>query len=176
MMILITGGSASGKSSFGEKLFLSLPSEERIYIATMKPYGAEELEKIARHREMRKDKGFVAVEKYTDIDELSLADDSSVMLECVCNLTANEMFDENGNEYDKTEKIIREILNVSGSVRHMIVITNDVGSDLMNGYSGSTKRYIEAMDYINSALAGRADTVIEMVCGIPLLIKGERIW
>ena len=176
MLILITGGSASGKSSFGERLFCELPAENRVYIATMKPYGAEELEKIEKHRKMREGKEITAVEQYTDIDRLKLPGRSSVMLECVCNLTANEMFDDDGAEHEMTGRIIEEILNVSRVAENMIVITNDVGSDLITQYSDSTKRYINAVGKINAALAREADIVIEMVCGIPLLLKGDRIW
>ena len=54
----------------------------------------------------------------------------------------------------------------------LIVITNDVGSggDI---YEDGTNDYIRAVGAINSVLASRADTVIEMVAGIPILVKGE---
>ena len=64
-MILLTGGSGCGKSSFGESLCVKMPMP-RYYLAAMKPFGEGSREKIARHREMRKGKGFQTIERYTD--------------------------------------------------------------------------------------------------------------
>ena len=51
-------------------------------------------------------------------------------------------------------------------------MTNDVGSDGVD-YDASTAAYIEALGRINAALAARADTVLELVAGIPIPLKGE---
>ena len=67
MLILLTGGSACGKSSYGEKLAVLGP-KPLYYIAAMQPYDDECLKKIARHRELRKDKGFLTIEQYTGVD------------------------------------------------------------------------------------------------------------
>ena len=57
MMILLTGGSGCGKSSFAERLCMEMPLP-RYYIAAMKPYGEGGMEKVERHRKMRAGKGF----------------------------------------------------------------------------------------------------------------------
>ena len=41
MMILVTGGSGSGKSAFAEDCVLALGEKKRIYIATMFPFDEE---------------------------------------------------------------------------------------------------------------------------------------
>ena len=41
MIVLVTGGSGSGKSTWAEKLVASLPNENRVYIATMQVYDAD---------------------------------------------------------------------------------------------------------------------------------------
>ncbi len=58
MLHLITGGSGSGKSAYAEHCILRLGIKERIYIATMYPFDGESHRRIARHREMRKEKTF----------------------------------------------------------------------------------------------------------------------
>ena len=63
MLILVTGGSASGKSAYAESLCLT--ASPRVYLACMQPFGAEGAKRIERHRTMRKDKGFLTVERYT---------------------------------------------------------------------------------------------------------------
>jgi adenosylcobinamide kinase/adenosylcobinamide-phosphate guanylyltransferase len=52
-----------------------------------------------------------------------------------------------------------------------VIVTNDVGSDIRT-YEEGTAAYLRCLGRINAALAAKADTVIEMVAGIPLVIKG----
>ena len=97
MLILITGGSGSGKSEYAEctavKLKTGLDAKSLYYIAAMKPYGAEGAKRIERHRRQRAGKGFKTIENYTAAMP-DISKDSVVLLECLSNLTANEIFDE----------------------------------------------------------------------------------
>ena len=45
---------------------------------------------------MRAGKGFETIERYTELDELLIPKDCVVLLECMSNLVANEMFREDG--------------------------------------------------------------------------------
>ena len=170
-MILLTGGSACGKSTFAEMLAAKHP-RPRYYIAAMRPYGEESEIKIERHRIMRAEKGFFTIERYTDIAGLRLPGRGIVLLECLCNLTANEMFDRDGAGPGAAEAIIKGIESLKKQSSFLIVVTNEVGSGIEN-YDDLTPEYIEVLGYINRRAAKMADTVLELVCGIPLLIKGE---
>ncbi len=170
-MILLTGGSACGKSSYAESLCLRF-DQPRYYIAAMRPYGDGSAEKIERHRQMRKGKGFETIERYTDLAELFLPERGTVLLECICNLTANEMFDEVGNMLDPCEAVLTGVEVLCRQCENLIVVTNDVGSDNKD-YDPSTRAYIRALGRINAALAQKADAVYELVCGIPIVLKGE---
>lgn len=170
-MILLTGGSACGKSSYAESLCLRF-NQPRYYIAAMRPYGDGSAEKIERHRQMRKGKGFETIERYTDLAGLVLPERGTVLLECICNLTANEMFDEEGNMIDPCEAVLTGVEVLRRQCENLIVVTNDVGSDNKD-YDPGTKAYIRALGRINAALAQKADAVYELVCGIPIVLKGE---
>ena len=50
MLILVSGGSASGKSEFAESLVLQSGCDRRYYLATMIPYDEECRRRISRHR------------------------------------------------------------------------------------------------------------------------------
>ena len=63
MLILVMGGSASGKSEYAESLVAASSIHERYYIATMMPYDDECLRRIERHRAMRAQKGFITVDR-----------------------------------------------------------------------------------------------------------------
>ena len=62
MLILVSGGSASGKSEFAEGLVTASGLETRAYLATMQVWDAESERRVERHRRMRAGKGFVTVE------------------------------------------------------------------------------------------------------------------
>ena len=171
MLILLTGGSACGKSSYGEKLAVQGP-KPLYYIAAMQPYDDECLKKIARHRELRKDKGFLTIEQYTGVDTLELPETGgTALLECLCNLTANEMYIQPDDPTDPVEKVVAGVKNLQRQTDTLIVITNDVGSD-NESYSDETRQYIRALGAINARVAQMADRVYELVAGIPLCLKG----
>ena len=174
MRILLTGGSAGGKSTFAEKLAVRFGGK-LWYIAAMQPYGEESEKRIARHRAMRAEKGFETIERYTDIAGLAIPERGTVLLECLCNLTANEMFEPSGAGKDTVREILRGIDNLERQSSDLIVVTNDVGSD-GGGYSELTMCYVDALGEINRILAARFDAVFELVCGIPLPLKGELPW
>ncbi len=170
MTTLITGGSKCGKSSFAEKMLDSF-SGRKIYIATMQPYGTDAFEAIERHRKMRKGKGFETIEKYTDIHELNLNDECVVLLECLGNLCANEMF--SGDEISiPTDKIVNGLKSLANSVSQLVIVTNQVCCDGIS-YPDGTEKYISVLGEINRRIAKYADNVIECVYGVPVLMKGE---
>ena len=101
MLTLVTGGSGSGKSAFAEDRVLSFGDAQRIYIATMHPFDEESHKRIERHQKMRAGKGFETVECYTGLKNVKLPAGCVVLLECMSNLVANEMFEEQG-AHDRT--------------------------------------------------------------------------
>ena len=97
MLILVTGGSGSGKSAFAESVVMGLKTRLNLYIATMYPFDEECHRRIARHRLMRRDKGFETLECYTGLKDAKIPSSGTTLLECMSNLTANEMYQENGS-------------------------------------------------------------------------------
>lgn len=182
MLVVVTGGSGSGKSVYAEKLLAELANtqkeqiEHNIYIATMKPFGSEGQERIARHRKQRQAYGFQTLEQYTRIEEAQIpaGKTANVLLECMSNLVANEMFD-NGNHRSAQElvcDITDGIERLYAHCRNLVIVTNEVFSD-GNDYDRETVEYICCLGKINQHLAGIADSVVEVVYSIPVKIKGE---
>jgi adenosylcobinamide kinase/adenosylcobinamide-phosphate guanylyltransferase len=140
----------------------------------MHPYDDEMLERVARHQQMRRDKGFITLEKTTGVADVSIAPQATLLLECLCNLTANELFNGNNNpDAGAARRILADIISLESRCANLIVVTNDVGSGLGISHSASTEMYLEALGQLNCQLAGRFDAVYELVCGIPIALKGQ---
>ena len=180
MMTLIIGGSGSGKSAYAEDYMVSISEDrKKYYIATMQIYDEEGKRKVERHRMLRGGKGFSTIEQPVDIGkaaEKMEAEDRTALLECVSNLTANEMFSGEvpGTEEVITEKIVGGIAVLNRELTHLVIVSNNVFED-GNVYNKTTMAYIRAMGRINQKLAEMADEVVEVVVGIPIVIKNKNI-
>ena len=180
MMTLIIGGSGSGKSAYAENYMNSISEDrKKYYIATMQIYDEEGKRKVERHRMLRGGKGFSTIEQPVDIGkaaEKMEAEDRTALLECVSNLTANEMFSGEvpGTEEVITEKIVGGIAVLNRELTHLVIVSNNVFED-GNVYDKTTMADIRAMGRINQKLAEMADEVVEVVVGIPIVIKNKNI-
>ena len=67
MIVLVTGGSGCGKSTWAEKLVAAMPEGQRVYIATMQVYDEESVQRVARHRAQRAHLGFATLECEKDL-------------------------------------------------------------------------------------------------------------
>lgn len=167
MFTLIIGGAASGKSEYAEGHVLSLPGK-RVYLATMQPWDEECRARIEKHRRLRARKGFDTVEQYTDLSAAPVAAGSNVLLECMSNLVANELYAPGGGGAGAA---IDGVLALLPRCKHLTAVTNEVFSGGAE-YQGDTLRYLSELARVNRALAQRADLVVEVVSGLPNVLKG----
>ncbi len=227
MMVLVIGGSGSGKSAYAEELAcglwedgkrtesvlpdgcvnpggskeeyvedegnirdVSLGDSENLcglaekhtgkyYIAAMQVSDGEGRRRVRRHRAERSGKGFYTIEQPVRIEKaLSGMREGrrTVLLECVSNLTGNEMFAgaQPRSGADAAEDIIRGIERIKEHTTHLIVVSNNVFEDGIL-YESATMDYIRAMGRINCELAALADRVVEVVAGIPVPVKDHEI-
>lgn len=157
MFHLITGGSGSGKSEYAEQKLMEYAShskrnKKRYYIATMIPFGKETEEKIARHRKLRAGKGFETIECYTDLKKaaeiLQTKETGSVLLECMSNLVANEMYDPSGAGENAEESILAGIHKLQKVSDDLVVVTNEVFSDSMTD-NPEMEEYLKLLGKLN---------------------------
>ena len=94
MIKVVTGAGASGKSSFAESLLEQSEAKRKIYAATMIVWDDECRARVKKHRQMREKKGFETAERPVDLGELFVPEDGAVLVECMSNLAANEMYRE----------------------------------------------------------------------------------
>ena len=179
MITLITGGSGSGKSEYAEKILKEISKADlKYYLATMRVYDEEGRKRVEKHRKMREDKGFFTIEQPVDI-QLSLKmmkrGRRAVLLECMSNLVANEMYKETIYSCDEvTKKILEDVKVLEDNVEDLVIVTNNVFEDGIQ-YDELTMEYLRALDRINCILAAKAERVVEVVVGIPVWYKGQEV-
>ena len=203
-IILVSGAGASGKSEYAEKLAVDMHKDRLIYVATMSAYDDESKKKINIHKKRRINTDFETIEKPYDIEEIihSIAPcdsnkRSTLLIECISNLLANEMYgraetDGMTDICGKTEtgvkagtcsnsklkalpsqRIIDGIKAVADTqLADIVVVTNEVFADGIE-YDASTMEYIRQLGRINCELATMSDTVVEVACGRPVVWKGQ---
>ena len=171
MFTLVIGGAASGKSEYAEGLVMASPLLPRYYIATMEPFDSECHARIAKHRRMRAQKGFETLERYTSLASLRLPARGCVLLECLGNLAANELYSPSGAGPKALEAIVAGIDALLPQCGDLVVVSNEVCTG-GTCYAGDTESYLHLLASANRALAERADRVCEVVCGLPQYYKG----
>lgn len=180
MFHVVTGGSASGKSEYAEWLLEEYAAKETrarlYYVATMIPYDDEMRMKVAAHQRRRAGKGFQTIECGRGLSEVMrrqfggrCAENTkvAVLLECMSNLVANELFGGAGKEPEKVLEGISFLRQVSDL---LVVVTNEVFSD-GGGDTQQMRGYMEMLGKINREMAAEADRVTEVVYGIPVEVK-----
>ena len=199
MLYIVTGGSGSGKSEYAEQTAVQCRNRTGgtlWYLATMRIWDDEGRKRVERHRRMRAAKGFETIERYTGLETLELretfeelnpagldaeqetdslkywesrrvAQKQVLLLECMSNLVLNEFYDqENGAE----ERILQGIKHLQKQCGDLIIVTNEIFSDGVT-YEPESERYIELLGRINRELGQMADSVTEVVYGIPLAVS-----
>ena len=175
-IVLITGGARSGKSEYAQQMAEKI-SGTRMFIATC-PISDKELEeRITKHREARKNKGWETIEETINLkDSIQQAREYDVVLvDCLTLWINNLMYNEINNAIALDEKrvddlcggIVYEARMATGTV---IFVTNEVGMGIVPD-NEIARRYRDLLGRCNQIIAASADEVILMVCGMPVPIK-----
>ena len=138
----------------------------------MEPFDDECLRRIEKHRRMRAEKRFKTLECYTDLASVTVQPDSGVLLECMSNLCANELYSPRGSGNGAEAAILRGVERLRGRCGDLVVVSNEVFSG-GSRYEGDTLRYLKLLGRVNRRLAAMADNVCEVVCGVPVYYKGK---
>ena len=177
MLAFITGGASCGKSTAAEDLCLALGGP-RVYLAAMQPFGEEGARRVRKHRAQRAGKGFRTLECYEGFDAV-LADEglagATVLLECLGNVVANELFSgdaaaDGGGLQAARERIAGNLEAVARRCAHLVVVGNEVGCDGVE-YAAETRDYQQVIGDVAGMLTQRCDVVVESVAGVPIVLK-----
>ena len=118
-------------------------------------------------------KGFETIEQGTHLETVCLPGGCTALLECMSNLVANEVFAPEGRGADCSEVLKCGLHHLAANAAHLVIVTNDIFSDGVT-YDPETEQYRKILGEVNREAAAMADYVYEVVCGIPICVKGEK--
>ncbi|MFW6254873.1 MAG: bifunctional adenosylcobinamide kinase/adenosylcobinamide-phosphate guanylyltransferase [Chitinivibrionales bacterium] len=169
---LVSGGARCGKSEYS--LELAQPYTRRFFIATAIAFDDEMTVRIENHQRQRGDR-YETIEEPWDLvralQSVSGRADIAVV-DCLTVWMGNLFF-----RHEQQPELIDKYL--SGFVSDLkmyefdlILVTNEVGWGIIPD-NATARMYRDYAGRLNSQVATLADSLILMVCGQPLYVKGS---
>jgi adenosylcobinamide kinase / adenosylcobinamide-phosphate guanylyltransferase len=164
LLILITGGARSGKST--KALSLAAPYGEKLFVATAEALDDEMRARIDRHRAERGE-AWKTIEEPLDLARAMRIDpDAVAIVDCMTLWVSNAM----AANLD-IEGALDDFIAAARQRRApVIVVTNEVGMGIVPVYE-SARRFRDLAGLTNQRVAAAADEVWLMVCGIGMSLK-----
>ena len=165
---LVLGGAASGKSAFAEGL-INATGRGRVYLATAQIHDGEMRAKIYRHKEMR-GQGWRTIEEPLDVGRTlaAIGGDQAVLLDCATMWLSNQMLAEN----DLTEAEAGLMAGLALCAAPVVIVSNEVGLSVVPD-NKLARDFREAQGRLNQKLAQKAGLVVNVVAGLPQVLKGQ---
>ena len=176
-LLLVLGGARSGKSSYAEQVAAEVGGDSVLYVATAQAFDAEMQARIDQHRAERPAR-WRTLESPTGVGDAILAAQDAerlILLDCLTVLVSNLLLGfEDPFADEATAAVQAEIDGLLRCVErldaHFVVVSNEVGMGLVPAYPLG-RAYRDLLGRANQQLAARADRVVFLVAGLPMVVK-----
>ncbi|PAT02233.1 hypothetical protein CI105_02505 [Candidatus Izimaplasma bacterium ZiA1] len=168
MVTFVFGGVRSSKSIFAEKI---LPKHlTKVYIATMINNDNENDVRINNHQS-RRNKNWTLIEQPYNLDLIRGFNEKYVLLDCLTNLLANELFVLKKKPLDAIFSILNGILMVKNMSKEFVIVSNNIFEDGIE-YFDETDMFLKTLGTLHQKIVEISDNVYEAEYGLYRKLKG----
>ena len=166
-LTLILGGAASGKSAYAENIVLA-SGLDPLYIATAQAFDDEMRTKIDLHV-ARRGTAWRTIEAPMDLPGAlaGLRADHIVLIDCLTLWLTNHLLADS-DPGPATDALIAALAACPAPV---VMVSNEVGLGIVPD-NALARRFREAQGRLNIRMAQAADCVVQVVAGLPNVLKG----
>ncbi len=166
-IIMITGGTRSGKSHFAQEMALKL-SRQPIYLATSRIWDDEHLARIRRHQADRGPE-WINMEEEKQLSKHDF-NGQVVLVDCVTLWLTNYFFDNQSDTELSLKQAKAEFDLLTTQEATFIFVTNEIG---LGGHAVNDlqRHFTDLQGWMNQFIAQKAQEVYWMVSGIDVKIK-----
>ena len=165
-LTLVLGGARSGKSRYAETLMTASPPPW-VYVATAQAGDAEMAERIAAHR-LRRGRDWQTIEVPHQLTAAleGVAAGAPVLVDCLTLWLSNRMLADG----DLEAEIAHLEAALDGRRGPVVLVSNEVGFGIVPD-NALARRFRDLQGRLNQRLAARADRVVLVVAGLPVVVK-----
>jgi adenosylcobinamide kinase/adenosylcobinamide-phosphate guanylyltransferase len=165
-VILITGGTRSGKSRRAETRARAVPGRP-VYIATAEALDAEMAERIAAHR-ARRGGDWIEREVPLDLAQALVETDGggARLVDCLTLWLSNLLH----SQRDWSQEVAQLAQALARQRSPVVMVTNEVGAGIVPD-NALARAFRDAAGQMNQTIAGLADEVEFVVAGLPMKLK-----
>lgn len=170
-VILITGGCRSGKSRFALD-YADRHFSKKIYLATAEVLDEEMALRVDNHRKARGPEWQTVEEPLRVVEKIMEYGDQveAILFDCLTLWLSNLLlkWEDDSKIMDEVERLTKTLKQIQTT---LILVTNEVGMGIVPTHPLG-RRFRDLSGMVNQRMAEAADTVVFMVSGIPLFLKG----
>jgi adenosylcobinamide kinase/adenosylcobinamide-phosphate guanylyltransferase len=170
--ILVTGGCRSGKSRFALD-YANQHFSRKLYLATSEVLDKEMAVRVEQHRKARGPEWETCEEPIKVVEKIRSYGDKVevILLDCLTLWLTNLLI-----KWDDDRKVMDEVERLAIAVKEsppsLILVTNEVGMGIVP-VEPLARRFRDLAGLANQRLAEAVDTVVFMISGIPMFLKGN---
>ncbi|MGZ3284388.1 MAG: bifunctional adenosylcobinamide kinase/adenosylcobinamide-phosphate guanylyltransferase [Xanthobacteraceae bacterium] len=166
-LTLVLGGARSGKSRYAESLVTALPPPW-LYVATAEAGDSEMVARVAAHQ-ARRGPSWTTIETPRNVAEtLGTHADTPTLVDCLTLWLSNVML----ADADVDAEIEQLDEAFARAAAPIVLVANEVGFGIVPD-SALGRRFRDLQGLLNQRIAARADRVVLVVAGLPLILKGS---
>lgn len=163
----VLGGASSGKSAWAEN-FVESAGVSMVYIATGQVFDDEVRARVRQHRARRDDR-WRTIEEPLDLPRVltDLSGTEPVLIDCATMWISNHLM----AERDLATAQDALIAALRSCPAPWTIVSNEVGQGIVPE-NALARRFRTAQGALNIALAGEADVAVQVIAGLPQVLKG----